>query len=278
MQDHFRAMGTDVTVVALDEYGISATRHWFETVEQVCSRFQDDSELSVVNQATSTEIALSPILAAVVREAQIARVRTDGLIDPAVGAVVRAWGYDRTFVEVRDLPEPPVRAIVPVWTIDRHVLRRASGVTLDLGGIAKGWACDVAIERGFAQIVSAGGDMRSQDPNATIRVADPWGDVVAEVPIGVGALATSSVTRRRWRVGNRDAHHLIDPRTGAPSDSPILSATVTARTAAEAEAGAKAVLLMGIDGLAWADRCPWIGGALAVWDDGSIYATKRMAA
>ena len=53
----------------------------------------------------------------------------------------------------------------------------------------------------------------------------------------------------------------------------MLSATVVADTAVEAEAGAKAVLLHGVDGLAWADDQPWIRSAIVVWDGGSVYGT-----
>jgi thiamine biosynthesis lipoprotein len=74
-------------------------------------------------------------------------------------------------------------------------------------------------------------------------------------------------------VGGREVSHLIDPRTRAPVESPVLSATVLAETAVEAEAGAKAVLLLGEDGLAWADGRDWISGALVVWHDGAVYAT-----
>lgn len=275
-QRQFRSMGTTVTVVAESESEFAATERWFETVEQICSRFRPDSELSHVNAIDTPTVALSPILAAVVKVAHDARMRTDGLVDIAIGKAVRSWGYDRTFVEVADLEQPPSPASIPKWMVTGQTLKREPGVELDLGGIAKGWACDIAVERGMAAIVSAGGDVRSNHPDAIVPIADPWGDIVIEYPLGLGALATSSVTRRRWQVGRQEAHHLIDPRTGSPSESPILSASAIAASAAEAEAGAKAVLLLGAEGLAWADRCQWISGAVVVWNDGSVYGTSGM--
>ena len=62
----------------------------------------------------------------------------------------------------------------------------------------------------------------------------------------------------------------------APAASPIFSATVTAATAVEAEAGAKAVLLHGESGLAWAEQQDWIDAALVVWHDGNVYATTGL--
>lgn len=77
-----------------------------------------------------------------------------------------------------------------------------------------------------------------------------------------------------------DAHHIIDPRRMEPAVSPIFSATVSARTAVAAEAGAKAVLLHGETGLVWAQEQDWITAALVVWHDGNVFATTgwKMAA
>jgi thiamine biosynthesis lipoprotein len=144
---------------------------------------------------------------------------------------------------------------------------------LDLGGIAKGWACDRAVDGGLARVVSAGGDLRSADPATVTTVMDHHDGISARVRVGIGALATSSIARRRWRVGEREVSHLVDPRTMEPVETPILSATVVAGTAVEAEIGAKSVLIKGAEGLAWADRTEWIRSALVLWHDGSVFAT-----
>ena len=155
-------------------------------------------------------------------------------------------------------------------------LLRSPGTRIDLGGIAKGWTCDLAVERGNATVVSAGGDVRSSDPEATVEIVDPWENTVTTISLGIGALATSSVSRRRWRIGGAEANHLIDPRSMRPTSSPVLSATAITETAVEAEAAAKAILLRGVDALSWADRQPWISGALIVWHDGSVYGTAGL--
>ena len=202
---------------------------------------------------------------------------TGYLVDPAVGGLVSAWGYDRTFPSVVDLADPPVAHDTRSWWhTEGFTLWKAPGLRFDLGGIAKGWTADLAVELGLATIVNAGGDLRSNDADAEVDIEDPWGNVVATIPLGRRALATSSTTRRRGKVAGRDAHHLIDPRTAAPAVTPILSATVVADRAAIAEAGAKAVLLHGQDGLSWADDQDWIDGALAIWNDGSVFATGSL--
>ena len=275
--DEFRAMGTFVSVTAPTQAGIDATQRWFETVEQVCSRFRADSDLTSVNDALAQRVRLSPLLCEVLAAADKLRLLTGGLVDPAVGGDVIRWGYDRTYEEVEDCAAPSeARCTNRSWSIRDGWLVRGVDLRLDLGGVAKGWAADRAVETGLASIVSAGGDVRSANPDAIIRILDPDEEVVGTVPLGRGALATSSVARRRWRTGGQTANHIIDPRNGSPAVGPIVSATVVARTAVEAEAGAKAMLLHGTDGLAWVAAQPWLDGGLAVWADGSVFATANL--
>ena len=160
------------------------------------------------------------------------------------------------------------------WTIHGRTLARTPHVRLDLGGIAKGWAADRAVESDMAMLVSAGGDVRSCIEKSQVEIIDPWEATPATVVLGIGGLATSSVSRRRWKCGGREAHHIIDPTTAAPARSPVLSASAACRTAAEAEAAAKTVLLLGEQGLAWAERQSWIDAAMATWHDKSVFATQ----
>jgi len=271
--DRFGAMGTQIEVHGSEHRALDDVQQWFSEVELVCSRFVPDSELSLINARAGERIDLSLLMTEILAAADALRTRTEGLVDPGVGQRVLDWGYDRTFGEVMDRVEAPDHSDPGGWRLDGSVLELARGTRLDLGGIAKGWACDRAVEMGLATVVSAGGDLRSSDPGLTVDVMSSAGSVLAEVEVGVGALATSSTARRAWTVAGRRVSHLIDPRTGDPVESPVVSATVTAATAVEAEAGAKAVLLMGADGLTWADARPWIRSALVEWHDGSAFAT-----
>ena len=94
---------------------------------------------------------------------------------------------------------------------------------MDFGGIAKGWAVDLAarsaIEAGLGwALVNAGGDIRvaGTTREAEIAIEDPFdrSKELARIVITEGAVATSSTTRRTWGPG---LHHLIDPRTGEPA-------------------------------------------------------------
>lgn len=272
----FRAMGTEIEAWGDRPDQEAVLRDLFEEVEAVCSRFRPNSELSLINAQSSSTHPLSPLLVEVLEAAEKARTDTDGLVDIGVGAAVADWGYARTFGEVTDLTHGPGANPLPRWEVQGGTLVKSPQTRIDLGGIAKGWTCDRAVDRGLCLVASAGGDMRSIHPETTATVLDPWGNLAARVRVGAGALATSSVGKRRWRVEGREVSHLMDPRSMTPVVTPIVSATVVAATAVEAEAGAKAVLLLGDEGLAWADEQVWISAALAVWHDGSVFATTGL--
>ncbi len=115
------------------------------------------------------------------------------------------------------------------------------GCGLDLGGIAKGWMADrLAPRLGSNALANVGGDLRAigAGPNG-----DGWpvGFAGVTVMLRDQGAATSSVRRRRWG----DLHHLIDPRTGLPSQSGLEEVSVVAATGCDAEVVAKTALLLG---------------------------------
>lgn len=273
---NFSAMGTTIEAwTEIDDAPVSLI-DLFELVEDVCSRFRPESELTQINLSDDPQVTPSPLMAELLDGAERARTITQGLVDVGVGRSVRAWGYDRTFSEITDLDREPSPMTPGRWRFEDGVLTRHGEVELDLGGLAKGWTCDRAVETGLAPVVAAGGDLRSNHPGTRVSVAGPGGVVDVVVELGVGALATSSTTRRAWRAGGRKVSHIVDPRSMRPVETPITSATVIADKAADAEAGAKAIVILGIDGLAWATAQPWIRGAMAFWEDGSLFATPGL--
>jgi FAD:protein FMN transferase len=261
----FRAMGTDVTLVAPAEtdptvllMATDCIQGRFAHEEERFSRFRADSELSHVNAAAGEWTAVSPDFARLTRFAIEGAWRTGGRFDPTVLHAMIAAGYDRDFDDVlagaRGALHPPIpcgRFAEIELEADR--LRMPEGVALDFGGVAKGWTVDLAAEDALSAglrwaIVNAGGDLRlAGDVPATgvqVSVEDPQdrSSELLRLSISEGALATSSVLVRSWGPG---LHQLIDPRTGAPSDGDVLQATVWAETCAEAEVRSKWALLEG---------------------------------
>ncbi|NCC36176.1 MAG: FAD:protein FMN transferase, partial [Chloroflexia bacterium] len=155
------------------------------------------------------------------------------------------------------------------------------GMLLDLGGFAKGWAATQAMQR-LADygptLVDAGGDIavsgsRCDGAPWPIAVTDPRqpGNELALVLLAHGGLATSGRDYRRWRKGTDLLHHIIDPRTGKPATTDLLSVTVAAPTLEKAEAAAKAALILGSEaGLTWLETQPELAASLVPEEDQPI--------
>lgn len=288
----FRAMGTQITTVLPGSFpertltaALDRVDGIFAKEEQRFSRFRGDSELTSVNAASGRWTNVSGGFERLVRFALRQAERTEGLFDPTVLHAMIAAGYDRDYDEVlagaRGVLHPPQPC--GRWAeIDLRPggLCLPAGVGLDLGGIAKGWTADLAAEAVVHSglpwaLVSAGGDLRIAGDSTGIDVAieDPWvaTEEAARVRLTSGALASSSTTRRAWGPG---LHHVIDPRTGAPSDAAALQATVWAPTCAEAETLATWAILTGPAAL---DTVP---GAIATVDGSLVmnFATAEVAA
>lgn len=263
----FPAMGTGVEVLipSQDVAAGHRVRELFEEWESVLSRFRPGSELSRVNAAGGGVV--SPLLAEAVGTALLAAHATAGAYDPGLAVQLSQAGYDRPFTEMDpSSPLPAPAAVRPggdwrrVLLTDRRLLRLPPGMHLDLGGIAKGMAVDaaVALMRRLevpGGVVSAGGDLHvwglpPRGRSWTIDIDAPV--PTPRVPLRRGALATSSTLRRRWETTEGPAHHTIDPRTGRPARTDLVSASVVAPRCQEAEAAATAALVLGAaDGAAF---------------------------
>jgi len=271
----FHALGTTAVVVTTDGGGLDraekAVRRTLREIDQTCSRFRADSEISRLHERAGRLTTMSPLLAEAVDVAIRAAELTDGLVDPTVGAAVRALGYDRDFAEVRygdPAPCGPATAAPGWWRLRREpgsrrvVLPR--GVVLDLGATAKALAADLAAraaadEAGCGVLVSLGGDLAvAGDPPARgWRIAIGDDHVLAEtdpattITVASGGLATSSTTRRRWRRGDRFVHHLVDPRTGDAVVPVWRTVSVAAATCVDANTASTAAIVLGASAPGW---------------------------
>jgi thiamine biosynthesis lipoprotein len=191
--------------------------------------------------------------------------QTGGLFDPSILEALEQAGYDRSMDEIRlhgstavtVLPRPKLHYFNEV-RLDQERCRITLPVEMriDLGGIAKSWIAEKAAvllsSWTTACAVDAGGDiffagLPAGEQAWQVTLEDPLDEKgeLAVLKVPPGAVATSTVTKRRWKQGNREQHHLIDPRTQQPADTDWLSVTVVASHAAQAEVYAKSLLIGG---------------------------------
>ncbi len=284
----FHAMGCQI-MAAMDNLSpragqkLGGVPRWFEGWEQALSRFREDSELSRLNRSQGADWGASPLLWEVFQAALDAEKRSGGLVTPLVLEAVLSAGYTTSFEKMMPASaagrETPARPVPPVSCVENNPANRSirlpQGTRLDFGGVAKGWAAHQAMRRlelYSPALVDAGGDIavsglqRDKQP-WVIGVADPFepGSDLMILQVRRCGVATSGRDRRAWQHAGRRKHHIIDPRTGQPAETDVLTATVIAPDVLQAETAAKTALILGSQaGLAWLEARPNLAGLLVL--------------
>jgi FAD:protein FMN transferase len=268
-----RPMATDVSVqisssreqAKAAEEAADACMDWFGEVDLRLSRFHQGSELCALNRSAGHWFLASPLLYSAVSIALQSAEASSGSFDPTLLPQIEALGYDRDFALIAgretaaaaspggSTPPRPLQGWRRIQLDpEGRRIRLPGDVRLDLGGIAKGWAADVALHRFClffsGALINVGGDMRvhggpetgqlwsvgirdprqepARPPHAphipgTIRGPDqiqPAESHVAFLRFSRGGLATSGALRRWWLQDGKRRHHLLNPQTGLPID------------------------------------------------------------
>jgi thiamine biosynthesis lipoprotein len=205
------------------------------------TRHTDTSDLARLNSDERGAVPVRPLLAAALVAGMTAAEASEGFADiTLLDARLAAEG----------LGDRALASRLSEWQlIRRHrgvaVIRRTPGLHFDLGGVAKGWIADRAVEmlaEWPSAVVDADGDLAIrcapgraweigiEDPRtpdthlAVLRLSAPAGGSPER-----WGVATSGTSVHRWNVGGTVTHHLIDPRTGRPAETDVIQATEIGR-------------------------------------------------
>ena len=265
----FRAMNTTVMLAAEGDQaieGMQLTKTFIDECEQRFSRFLPASEITGLNRSAGDWQQVSDELFEMLQLSLQYYHDTYGIFDPTIMTDLKKAGYDRSMDEIRvngvsdktSVTSPVAPRAFTRMTLD-PAGRRAllpGGMELDLGGIAKGWIVKQAASllHTYSEIcgVSAGGDILfvgqpSDGLGWDVFLEDPRDptQMLAQLNISSGAVATSSIMKRTWRQGDKPRHHLIDPRTGEPARTEWLSVSVICPDVIAADVYAKTILIGG---------------------------------
>jgi thiamine biosynthesis lipoprotein len=281
-------MGTFARVVAVAkdssvaDSAVEAGFAQLRNVDELMSDYKSDSEISAVNRdAYKSPVKVSRATFEVLQKAIYFSELSDGAFDITVGPLVDLW---RQAAEANSVPtEAELQQASSKVGYEKLLLDAnemsvrfaVDGMRLDLGGIAKGYAIDKAIEamlKGGATggMVDIGGDIRCfgvptkgkthwliglQDPNK----AEDWlatGETSLVLKLTDDAIATSGDYRRFVLVDGKKYSHILDTKTGRGSKG-LSSVTIICKNAIEADALATAVSVMGPGkGMALIEKLP----------------------
>lgn len=234
-------------------------------LQETFSTYSDSSEVTRANQRLQkgSAVKLNETVFSLLEESLRLSHLTGGSFDVTVGSLVQLW---RDAASSGELPAPDslekaVQSIGfrNVQLDDSCYLRPlAPGVSLDFGGIAKGFALDVAaaylrqqgiqiavLSAGTSTVLAIGKGPTGHGWSVPVRHPLEGSKVVAEFRLVDQALSTSANYERSYQIGRRRVGHIFDPRTGKPVNNGMLSATVITRYATQADALSTALFVMG---------------------------------
>lgn len=255
----------DLRVVASDKSQAEAALEdafaEMQRVEHLFSKYREASQIFLINQhAGQQPVSVTDEIGELLRRALGYSERTDGLFDVRIGPLVELWGIGTERETVPGFEE--LEQVLAGLTSTELEIRTANDVflshpqgSLDLGGIAKGYSIDRAIEvlkqHGITSaLLNAGGDIRciggKSDGSAwRIGVKHPRDKgILAIVELKNMAVATSGDYERFFLRQGIRYHHLLDPRNGLPARN-CQSVTILAPSAELADVMATAVFIMG---------------------------------
>lgn len=217
---------------------------------------------------------------------------SEHLFNPTIGKVINLWGFHTDDYPIRT--PPPDQAVINqliasgldvsvLQLKDQQISSNNPNIWLDFGGIAKGYAIDVAVtilqEHGINDaIINAGGDLRSMGSKGKkawrIAIQSPkdWTALAEFTVKGDESVFTSGNYQRYKEFDGERYAHIIDPRTGMPVED-IVSATVIAENGIQADAAATALVVAGKD---WYQTAQAMGieQALIIDDQHQCFVTQ----
>ncbi|MGN6110808.1 MAG: FAD:protein FMN transferase [Kofleriaceae bacterium] len=270
VERHGQAMGTAISVYFWTRDDAAANRAAdavfaeMKRIDAQMTTWTPDSEVSRINAAAGDHpVEVSESTFAVIERAQDIARRTRGVFDITVGAFKGLWKFDEDMDGT--LPEPAEvkkrLALIGYRNVvldkaRRTVFLKKKGMSITLGGIAKGYAVDQCVkllrDQGFTNfMVQAGGDMYIAGKKGT----DPWmvgirdprsatGSYFAVAPIEDHSFSTSGDYERGFVKDGVRYHHILDPRTGQPARA-TRSVTIRAHDAFTADAWSKVMFILG---------------------------------
>ena len=220
--------------------------------------------------------------------------KSGGRFNPSIGALIELWGFHTS--EFPIIGPPPSREAIQAIldqkpsslsiVIHDHVIQTDNpGVQLDFGGIAKGYAIDIACnmlrERGIENaIVNAGGDLRAFGKRGSrpwrLGIRSPTGGIIGGIEsIGDEAIFTSGVYER-FRLDNQRRYpHILNPETGWPVEN-ISAITVISDEGLLADAAATALMVAGHPDWLIVAQSLELDKVMLIDESGKVYVTPEM--
>lgn len=229
--------------------------------ENLLSKTVQSSDVYKINHSNNTPTDVSPDTAELLKTALDIAKTSNGAFDPTILPLVEIW-------DVRNRTTPPSETEIKDsldYVNHNNVIIDSTAVTvkenakIDLGGIAKGFIADKVKQylksKGVTSaVINLGGNTlligSKQGENFSVGLQKPFGkngELSAVLNLTDKTVVTSGIYQRYFKFDNKIYHHIIDPKTGYPSDNEITSVTVITDSSTVADGLSTACLNLGVD-------------------------------
>ena len=280
------------TIMQITAYGgtddaLAEARGVIEALDAELDATDPQSALSLLKDGdTLPQTILLPL-----KTAQTIAAATDGALDVTLYPLSAAWGFYTK--EYRVPTQSEIRTLLQnrgAFSVRNNTFSCSDGTKLDLGSVAKGYAADCAVERlrqcGVqGAVLSLGGNVQTlgKKPDGSdwrVSVTDPLqpDGTVCDLLVDETAVVTSGSYQRSFTEGGKTYHHILDPATGMPAQSGLLSVTVVCAEGALADGLSTALFVLGLE----RGTALWKNGGItfdALWitENREIYVTPGLA-
>ena len=290
----FFAMDTVMTINAYgskSESAEKAAQNEINRLDKLLSVQKENSEIFKLNQSKKMTVS-EDTLTLITRSKELYTL-TDGKFDISCEPLIREWGFYSGLENKVPSQKAIETALEGVGA--EHIKIKDSTVTLDdntsldLGGIAKGYASHKAAEilkdNGVTSaLMSLGGNVRAvgSKPDGeswSVAVTDPDDNSksIGTLKISDKAVVTSGGYQRYFEENGQIYHHIIDTKTGYPADSGLKSVTIVSDDDALADALSTALFVMELEKLGkFYSENSSLFGAVFITDKGEIYVTDNL--
>ena len=291
VQGTFFAMDTVMDFTIYGESGlIDQSESLIASLESLVSVTDADSELYAINQTGSG--TLTGKASSLMEQALEICRRTDGALDLSIYPIVRAWGFTTGSYQVPD--EAEIQALLPLvdyrkiqYDAATGTVTLPEGMEIDLGSVAKGYAGQLAAQMlrnsGVeSALLNLGGNVQTvgAKPDGSpwqIGIKDPQGeDAMMVLSVEDQAVVTSGGYERYFEQDGQTYWHIMDPSTGHPADSGLISVTIVGDEGVVCDGLSTALFVMGLEKAAdlWAQSGDF--EAVFVTASGEVYITEGL--
>lgn len=227
-------------------------------MDSLISTSRDASEINKISQNSGESVECDAQTADLISRAKQLAEQTGGAFDPTLGALTAAWDFNGeprvpSDEEIAELLKTVDYTKIEVENTEQsHSASVGQGQRLDLGGIAKGYITDLLtelyIQHGVTRaLINLGGNIRTIG-EFELGIRDPQGeasDSFCTITLKDKSIVTSGGYIRNFEQDGVTYHHILDPKTGKPAESDILSVSIISESSTLADAYSTAVFVLG---------------------------------